>query len=66
MTVKELIQKLQEIENQDTIVVITNFDLSLYDKYPDIKFTTIPETLKFADEFNKEVKQINSLVIFVH
>ena len=63
MTVQELIDKLQEIEDKTIPIVSRDFDYGEYTIIDNIYHTQIPRTLNVIDEDDEEVDRINAVII---
>lgn len=62
MTVQELIDFLQNIENKSAVVTIFKPEYGIYDDYIDPIFTQIPSTYVESDDGNEYVSKLDSVV----
>lgn len=63
MTVQELINKLQQIENKSAIIARYDAKWGNYDKIEKIYYCSIPQTMNSFDEGDESIPQIDVVLI---
>ena len=64
ITVQDLIDELLKLEDKSAIVVKYDPEYKMYNPIYDVYPAYIPKTLDVSDEGNKNIKQINSVIIY--